>query len=88
MAGLQLFRGLVSQEYRSLAAVLTLKFYTYFTPKDGQPTDNSNSLFSICSTVLEDYVAKETRLLDLKTEKLELAQAAEGGADGQNRLKN
>ena len=35
MAGLQLFRGLVSQEYRSLAAVLTLKFYTYFTPKDG-----------------------------------------------------
>lgn len=46
MAGLQLFRGLVSQEYRSLAAVLTLKFYTYFTPKDGQPSDNSNSLFS------------------------------------------
>ena len=46
MAGLQLFRGLVSQEYRSLAAVLTLKFYTYFTPKDGQPADNSTSLFS------------------------------------------
>ena len=46
MAGLQLFRGLVSQEYRSLAAVLTLKFYTYFTPKDGQPSDNSSSLFS------------------------------------------
>ena len=45
-AGLQLFRGLVSQEYRSLAAVLTLKFFSYFSPKDGQPTDNSNSLFS------------------------------------------
>ena len=35
MAGLQLFRGLVSQEYRSLAAVLTLKFHSYFSPKDG-----------------------------------------------------
>ena len=45
-AGLQLFRGLVSQEYRSLAAVLTLKFYSYFSPKDGQPSDNSNSLFA------------------------------------------
>ena len=41
MAGLQLFRGLVSQEYRSLAAMLTLKFHTYFSPKDGQPTSNS-----------------------------------------------
>ena len=46
MAGLQLFRGLVSQEYRSLAAMLTLKFHTYFSPKDGQPTSNSQSLFS------------------------------------------
>ena len=46
MAGLQLFRGSVQQEYRSLAAVLTLKFYSYFSPKDGQPSDNSNSLFS------------------------------------------
>jgi hypothetical protein len=45
MAGLQLFRGLVQQEYRSLAAMLTLKFFTYFTPKDGTPTDNSSSLF-------------------------------------------
>lgn len=45
-AGLQLFRGLVSQEYRSLAAVLTLKFFTYFSPKEGQPSDNSNALFS------------------------------------------
>lgn len=35
MAGLQLFRGSVQQEYRSLAAVLTLKFYSYFSPKDG-----------------------------------------------------
>lgn len=41
-----MFRGLVSQEYRSLAAVLTLNFYTYFNPKDGQPQDNSNSLFT------------------------------------------
>ena len=46
MAGLQLFRGLVSQEYRSLAAVLTLKFNAYFNPKEDQPADNSNSLFS------------------------------------------
>ena len=76
MAGLQLFRGLVSQEYRSLAAVLTLKFLSYFSPKNGQPKDNSNSLFSLCSQVLQDYVAKESRLLDLKTEKLELAQSA------------
>ena len=52
MAGLQLFRGLVSQEYRSLGALLTLKFYTYFTPKDGQPSDNSTSLFALCSSVL------------------------------------
>jgi len=73
-AGLQLFRGLVSQEYRSLAAVLTLKFYSYFSPKDGQPSDNSNSLFSLCSQVLQDYVDKESRLLDLKTEKLQLTQ--------------
>jgi len=87
MAGLQLFRGLVSQEYRSLAALLTLKFYTYFTPKEGQPNDNSSSLFSTCSAVLEDYVAKESSLLDLKTEKLELAQGTEG-AEGQSRLKN
>lgn len=46
MAGMQVFRGLVSQEYRSLAAVLTLKFLIYFEPKSGQPKDNSNSLFS------------------------------------------
>ena len=78
MAGLQLFRGLVSQEYRSLAAMLTLKFYTYFTPKDNQPADNSTSLFQLCSLVLQDYVNKESRLLDLKTEKLELAQGVSG----------
>lgn len=71
---MQLFRGLVSQEYRSLAAVLSIKFYSYFSPKDGQPSDNSNSLFSLCSSVLQDYVDKESRLLDLKTEKLQLTQ--------------
>mmetsp|Transcript_41391 Transcript_41391/g.54460 ORF Transcript_41391/g.54460 Transcript_41391/m.54460 type:complete len:248 (-) Transcript_41391:337-1080(-) len=81
MAGLQLFRGLVSQEYRSLAAVLTLKFYTYFSPRDGQPSDNSNSLFALCSSVLQDYVDKESRLLDLKTEKLQLAQGSRPGKD-------
>ena len=44
----------------------------------------SNSIFfilcRICSAVLQDYVAKESSLLELKTEKMELAQGAEGGA--------
>lgn len=30
--------------------------------------------------MLQDYVAKESSLLELKTEKLELAQGAEGAA--------
>lgn len=37
-------------------------------------------LYRICSAVLQDYVAKESSLLELKTEKMELAQGAEGGA--------
>ena len=36
-------------------------------------------MLRICSAVLQDYVAKESSLLELKTEKLELAQGAEGG---------
>lgn len=35
--------------------------------------------------MLQDYVAKESRLLDLKTEKLELAQ---GGGSNSNRASN
>ena len=31
-------------------------------------------LFRLCSQVLQEYVAKESGLLDLKTEKLELTQ--------------
>lgn len=43
---------------------------------------------SICSQVLQDYVAKESTLLDLKTEKLELAQGIEGSqADGSRQLR-
>lgn len=40
--------------------------------------------YRLCSSVLQDYVAKESRLLDLKTEKLELAQ----GGNSSNRASN
>ena len=36
----------------------------------------------MCSSVLQDYVDKESRLLDLKTEKLELAQGTNRSSDG------
>jgi len=35
----------------------------------------------MCSSVLQDYVDKESRLLDLKTEKLELAQGTNRSSD-------
>jgi len=37
----------------------------------------------MCSSVLQDYVDKESRLLDLKTEKLELAQGTNRSSDAQ-----
>ena len=40
----------------------------------------------ICSAVLQDYVAKESSLLDLKTEKLEMAQGTEGAATDNKHL--
>ena len=41
-------------------------------------------LFRLCSSVLQDYVAKESSLLDLKTEKLELAQSLNGNERNTN----
>lgn len=47
-------------------------------------------LFRLCSSVLQDYVDKESRLLDLKTEKLQLAQGGNQGrgSNASAQLKN
>ena len=75
MVGLQLFRSIVQQEYNSLAALLSLKFKIYFIPKEISRSiqTGQNSLFSLCSNVLKEYVAKEATLNSIKQEKLQIA---------------
>jgi hypothetical protein len=46
-----------------------------FQPKDQYPDlNNQTSLFNLCSSVLKNYVEKETKLMSIKQEKLKIAQ--------------